>query len=175
MHESQADTLARALLTQPEVKPVGLGARNSLRLEAGLCLYGNDIDTSTTPVEAALNWAMQKVRRTGGARAGGFPGAEKILAQLADPATLARKRVGLVALERVPVRDHTELQSIAGAPIGTVTSGLLGPTINQPVAMGYVSPEFSAIGTRVNALVRGKAVPMEVTAMPFVPNHYYRG
>jgi glycine cleavage system T protein (aminomethyltransferase) len=175
VHESQADTLARALLAQPEVKPVGLGARNSLRLEAGLCLYGNDIDTSTTPVEAALNWAIQKVRRTGGARAGGFPGAEKILAQLADPATLTRKRVGLVALERVPVRDHTELQSTAGAPIGTVTSGLLGPTINQPVAMGYVSREFSAIGTRVNALVRGKAVPMEVTAMPFVPNHYYRG
>lgn len=176
VHASQADTLARALLAQPEVKPVGLGARNSLRLEAGLCLYGNDIDTSTTPVEAALNWAIQKVRRTGGARAGGFPGAEKILAQLADPAaTLTRKRVGLVALERVPVRDHTELHSTAGAPIGQVTSGLLGPTINQPVAMGYVSPEFSAIGTRVNALVRGKPVPMEVSAMPFVPNHYYRG
>ncbi len=176
VHESQADTLARALLAQPEVKPVGLGARNSLRLEAGLCLYGNDIDTSTTPVEAALHWAIQKVRRTGGARAGGFPGAEKILAQLADPAaTLSRKRVGLVALERVPVRDHTELQSTAGAPIGLVTSGLLGPTINQPVAMGYVSPEFSAIGTRVNALVRGKPVPMEVAAMPFVPNRYYRG
>ena len=175
VHASQADTLARALLAQPEVKPVGLGARNSLRLEAGLCLYGNDIDSGTTPAEAALNWAIQKVRRTGGARAGGFPGAEKIQAQLANPATLARKRVGLVALERVPVRDHTELQSTAGAPIGTVTSGLLGPTINQPVAMGYVSPDFSAIGTRVNALVRGKAVPMEVSAMPFVPNHYYRG
>ena len=176
VHESQADTLARALLAQPEVKPVGLGARNSLRLEAGLCLYGNDIDTSTTPVEAALNWAIQKVRRTGGARAGGFPGAEKILAQLTDPAaTLSRKRVGLVALERVPVRDHTELQSAAGAPIGQVTSGLLGPTINQPVAMGYVSPEFAALGTRVNALVRGKPVPMEVSAMPFVPNRYYRG
>ena len=176
VHASQAPTLARALLAQPEVKPVGLGARNSLRLEAGLCLYGNDIDISTTPVEASLNWAIQKVRRTGGARAGGFPGADKILAQLADPAnTLTRKRVGLVALERIPVRDHTALQSTDGAPIGEVTSGLLGPSINQPVAMGYVSPEFAAIGTRVNAMVRGKPVPMAVSAMPFVPNRYFRG
>jgi aminomethyltransferase len=176
VHESQAQTLARALLAQPEVKPVGLGARNSLRLEAGLCLYGNDIDTSTTPVEANLNWAIQKVRRSGGARAGGFPGADKILAQLADPATtVGKKRVGLVALERIPVRDHTALHSTDGTAIGEVTSGLLGPSINQPVAMGYVSPEFAAIGTRVNALVRGKPVPMEVSAMPFVPNRYYRG
>ena len=173
---SQADTLARALLRQPEVKPVGLGARNSLRLEAGLCLYGNDIDTTTTPVEANLNWAIQKVRRTGGARAGGFPGAEKILAQLDDPTTTVRKkRVGLMALERIPVRDHTALCSLDGTPIGEVTSGLLGPSINQPIAMGYVSPEFTAIGTRMNAMVRGKRVPMEVSAMPFVPNRYYRG
>jgi aminomethyltransferase len=176
VHASQADTLARALLAQPEVKPVGLGARNSLRLEAGLCLYGNDIDTSTTPVEASLNWAIQKVRRTGGARAGGFPDAEKILAQLADPATtVKRKRVGLVALERIPVREHSALQSTDGAPVGEVTSGLLGPTINMPVAMGYVKPEFAAIGTRVNAIVRGKPVAMEVSSMPFVPNHYHRG
>lgn len=172
---AQADTLARALLAQPEVKPVGLGARNSLRLEAGLCLYGNDIDSSTTPVEASLNWAMQKVRRTGGARAGGFPGADKVLAQLADPAAPGRKRVGLVALERVPVRDHTALQSLDGTPIGEVTSGLLGPSIDKPVAMGYVKPAFSAIGTRVNAIVRGKPVPMEVSPMPFVPNRYFRG
>ncbi|MDO8371985.1 MAG: glycine cleavage system aminomethyltransferase GcvT, partial [Polaromonas sp.] len=172
---AQADTLARALLAQPEVKPVGLGARNSLRLEAGLCLYGNDIDTTTTPVEASLNWAIQKVRRTGGARAGGFPGADKVLAQLAAPATLTRKRVGLVALERIPVRDHTALQSLDGTPIGEVTSGLLGPSIDKPVAMGYVKPEFSAMGTRVNAIVRGKPVPMEVSAMPFVPNRYFRG
>ncbi|MDO8755870.1 MAG: glycine cleavage system aminomethyltransferase GcvT [Polaromonas sp.] len=172
---AQADTLARTLLAQPEVKPVGLGARNSLRLEAGLCLYGNDIDTTTTPVEASLNWAIQKVRRTGGARAGGFPGADKVLAQLADPATLTRKRVGLVALERIPVRDHTALQSLDGTPIGEVTSGLLGPSIDKPVAMGYVKPEFSAMGTRVNAIVRGKPVPMEVSAMPFVPNRYFRG
>ncbi len=175
VHESQADTLARALLTQPEVKPIGLGARNSLRLEAGLCLYGNDIDTTTTPIEASLNWAIQKVRRTHGARAGGFPGAEKILAQLASPSLLERVRVGLIALERIPVRDHTELQSMDGAPIGEVTSGLLAPTVNQPIAMGYVKPEFSAIGTRMNAIVRGKPVPMEVRPMPFVPNRYRRG
>jgi len=172
---AQAETLARALLDQPEVKPVGLGARNSLRLEAGLCLYGHDIDTTTTPIEASLNWAIQKVRRTGGARAGGFPGAEKILAQLDNPATLARKRVGLTALERIPVRDHTVLHGMDGAAVGEVTSGLLGPTINQPVAMGYVRPEFAAIGTRVNAMVRGKPVPMDVTAMPFVPARYHRG
>jgi aminomethyltransferase len=173
---SQADTLARALLAQPEVKPVGLGARNSLRLEAGLCLYGNDIDTTTTPVEASLNWAIQKVRRAGGARAGGFPGADKVLAQLADPAaTLLRKRVGLIALERIPVRDHSLLQATDGTPIGEVTSGLLGPSIDQPVAMAYIKPEFSAIGTRVNAIVRGKPVPMAVSAMPFVANRYFRG
>ncbi len=172
---AQADTLARALLAQPEVKPIGLGARNSLRLEAGLCLYGNDIDTTTTPPEAALNWAIQKVRRTGGARAGGFPGADKVLAQIDNPASLSRKRVGLVALERVPVRDHTELQSPDGQKIGEVTSGLLGPTVNEPVAMGYVTPAFAAIGTRVNAIVRGKVVPMEVRAMPFVPANYFRG
>ncbi|HYW57396.1 MAG TPA: glycine cleavage system aminomethyltransferase GcvT [Polaromonas sp.] len=172
---AQADTLARALLAQPEVKPVGLGARNSLRLEAGLCLYGNDLDISTTPIEASLNWAIQKVRRTGGARAGGFPGADKVLAQLTDPATLTRKRVGLIALERVPVREHTELQSTDGTVIGEVTSGLLGPTIDKPVAMAFVDPAYAALGTKVNAIVRGKPVPMEVAAMPFVPANYFRG
>jgi aminomethyltransferase len=175
VHESQADQLARALLAQPEIKPIGLGARNSLRLEAGLCLYGNDIDSSTTPVEASLNWAIQKVRRTGGVRAGGFPGADKILGQLADAASLKRKRVGLMALERIPVREHTVLHSVDGAIIGEVTSGLLGPTINQPVAMAYVNPTSAALGTRVDAMVRGKAVAMEVCAMPFVPTRYHRG
>ena len=175
VHASQADKLARALLAQPEVKPIGLGARNSLRLEAGLCLYGNDIDSTTAPIEASLNWAIQKVRRTGGARAGGFPGAERILGQLLDPATLTRKRVGLVALERIPVRDHTALQSPDGAPIGEVTSGLLGPSVNQPIAMGYVSPAFAAIGSLVYAVVRGKPVPLEVRAMPFLPARYFRG
>jgi len=176
VHESQAEALARALLAQPEVKPIGLGARNSLRLEAGLCLYGNDIDTTTTPVEANLLWAMQKVRRAGGAREGGFPGATKILAALADSTGAgSRKRVGLVAQERIPVREHTELQDGAGNKIGEVTSGLLGPTINQCVAMGYVDARFSALGTTVVAIVRGKPVPMVVSAMPFVPNRYYRG
>jgi aminomethyltransferase len=175
VHESKAEALARALLAQPEVKPVGLGARNSLRLEAGLCLYGNDIDTTTTPVEAALTWAIQKVRRAGGERAGGFPGADKVLAQLQDPAAVPRKRVGLVALERIPVREHTELQDAGGQRAGEVTSGLLGPSIDKPVAMGYVLAQHAAIGTRLNAIVRGKPVPMEVTAMPFVPNRYHRG
>ncbi len=174
VHEMQAEKLARTLLAQAEVKPIGLGARNSLRLEAGLCLYGNDIDTTTTPVEAGLNWAMQKIRRTGGARAGGFPGAAKILAQLRGEG-VARKRVGLIALERVPVREHTELQDLNGNTVGEVTSGLLGPTANKAVAMGYVSAEFASLGTKLNAIVRGKPVPMEVSAMPFVPNHYYRG
>ena len=179
VRDTQADALARALLAQAEVKPIGLGARNSLRLEAGLCLYGNDIDTGTTPVEAALNWAMQKVRRAGGARAGGFPGAAKIIAQLAASAAekgnLTRKRVGLVALERVPVREHTELQDLQGNKIGEVTSGLLGPTVDKPVAMGYVTVAHAAMGTRINAIVRGKPVPMEVSAMPFNPTRYYRG
>ncbi len=171
----QVDAFARALLAQAEVKPIGLGARNSLRLEAGLCLYGNDIDTHTTPIEAGLNWAIQKVRRTGGARAGGFPGATIVLGQLDGTHPLTRKRVGLIAQERVPVREHVELQSLQGVKIGEVSSGLLGPTANVPVAMGYVDAANAAIGTVVNAMVRNKAVPMTVSAMPFVPNRYYRG
>jgi aminomethyltransferase len=172
---AHAEPLARALLALHEVKPVGLGARNSLRLEAGLCLYGNDIDTTTTPVEAALNWAIQKVRRTGGARAGGFPGADKVLGQLDGTVPLQRKRVGLVALERVPVREHTELQALEGVRLGEVTSGLLAPTLDKPIAMGYLPPHHAAPGTRVQALVRGKVVPMETSPMPFVPNRYHRG
>jgi aminomethyltransferase len=173
---ADADRLARLLLAQPEVMPIGLGARNSLRLEAGLCLYGSDIDTTTTPVEAALTWAIQKVRRTGGERAGGFPGAHKVLAQLeGGTGAPARKRVGLVALERVPVRDGTLLQTPDGQDIGQVTSGLLGPSVDQPVAMGYVATAHATPGTRVHAIVRGKPVPMEVRPMPFVPARYYRG
>ncbi|HVR54504.1 MAG TPA: glycine cleavage system aminomethyltransferase GcvT [Pseudorhodoferax sp.] len=171
----EAEALARALLGQPEVLPIGLGARNSLRLEAGLCLYGNDIDTGTTPAEAGLGWAIQKVRRTGGARAGGFPGADRVLAQFDGSAPAARKRVGLVALERVPVREHTALVATDGTPVGSVTSGLLAPSVDKPIAMAYLRPESAAVGTRVQALVRGKAVPMEVCAMPFVPPRYHRG
>ena len=175
VHQSQAEALARALLAQPEVKPVGLGARNSLRLEAGLCLYGNDIDKTTTPVEAALNWAIQKVRRQGGAREGGFPGAARVLQQLQDPLAVARKRVGLVALERIPVREPAELRDADGQRVGEVTSGLLAPTIDRPIAMGYVSAASAAPGTRLHAVVRGKPVPMEVSGLPFVPNRYHRG
>jgi aminomethyltransferase len=186
----QTEMLAKALLAEPEVKPIGLGARNSLRLEAGLCLYGQDIDATTNPVEAGLGWAMQKVRRAEGARAGGYIGATNIIAAQAMN-TLAnventskngmfstktlRKRVGLIALDRVPVREHTELQDLNGTRIGEVTSGLLAPTIDKPIAMGYVSAEFAAVGTRINALVRGKVVAMEVASMPFVPTRYFRG
>jgi aminomethyltransferase len=181
---AHTDALARALLAQPEVKPVGLGARNSLRLEAGLCLYGQDIDTSTDPLEASLAWAIQKVRRGGGARSGGFPGAAKIIAACADSAgTVAqkplRKRVGLIAQERIPVREGVELfmpHSLPdGKSVGKITSGLLGPTVNTPIAMGYVSTELAVNGTLLHAMVRGKPVPMLVSSMPFVPNRYYRG
>ena len=170
-----ADTLARTLLAQPEVKPVGLGARNSLRLEAGLCLYGQDIDATTTPVEASLNWAIQKVRRTGGARAGGFPGADKVLAQLADPTSLARKRVALIASARIPVREPATLENMDGQVVGQVTSGLLSPTRNQPIALGYVHPDYALVGTELFAMVRGKPVPMHVSTTPFVPARYHRG
>ena len=177
---ADALALAQALLAQREVKPVGLGARNSLRLEAGLGLYGNDLDATTTPIEASLAWAIQKVRRTGGARAGGFPGDAKIIATCPDATgataeKVTKKRVGLIALERIPVREHTELQDLDGTRIGDITSGLLGPTIDKPIAMGYVPPNLAAVGTQVNAIVRGKPVRMEVVAMPFVPTNYFRG
>ena len=172
---AQVETLARALLAQPEVKPAGLGARNSLRLEAGLCLYGSDMDVATTPPEAALNWAIPKVRRSGGARAGGFAGADLVLAQIDNPAMLARKRVALRATERVPVRGPATLENMDGQHIGQVTSGLLSPSLNQPIAMGYVQPDYAAVGTELFALVRGKPVPMVVVATPLVPTHYYRG
>lgn len=170
---AQAQALARALLAQPEVKPIGLGARDTLRLEAGLCLYGHDINTATTPVEGALTWAIQKVRRAGGARAGGYPGAAVIDAQLANG--VARKRVGLISTERLPVREGAKVISVDGAEIGLVTSGSLGPTVNQPVALAYLASPHTAIGTEVFALVRDKRVPMRVAALPFAPNRYYRG
>ena len=171
----QAEQLARLLLAQPEVKPIGLGARNSLRLEAGLCLYGNDMDTTTTPVEAALTWALQKVRRTGGERAGGYLGAEKVLAQLQDPALVQRRRVGLVASERVPVREPATLHNAEGVQVGQITSGLLSPMLNQPIALAYVDSAYAAEGTALFAQVRGKSIPMQVAPTPFVPTRYYRG
>ena len=172
---AQAEALARTLLAQPEVQPIGLGARNSLRLEAGLCLYGNDLDVTTTPVEAGLNWAMQKVRRSGGARAGGFIGADVVLAQLDNPASLTRQRVALIAQERVPVREPAVLENLDGQHIGHVTSGLLSPTLNQPIALAYVQPDYAALGTELFAIVRGKPVPMVVAPTPFVPTRYYLG
>ena len=175
IHGSQAEAFARALLAEPEVAPIGLGARNSLRLEAGLCLYGNDVDTTTTPVEAALNWAMQKVRRTGGERAGGFPGADKVLAQLDGSQPPKRKRVALIAKERVPVREPAPLENMDGQTIGQVTSGLISPTLNQPIAMGYVQPDYATVGTELFAMVRGKPVPMVVSSTPFVRTRYHRG
>lgn len=171
---AHAEALARALLAQPEVMPVGLGARNSLRLEAGLCLYGNDIDSTTTPVEAGLGWAIQKVRRTGGERAGGFPGAAAVLGQIDQPERLTRKRVALLAEQRVPVREGTPLLDAEGQTVGSVTSGLLGPSIDQPIAMGYVPPALASVGTALSAQVRGKNIPMRVAATPFVPTRYKR-
>ena len=171
----RAEAFARALLAQPEVQPIGLGARNSLRLEAGLCLYGNDIDTTTTPVEAGLNWAMQKVRKGGGARAGGFPGAARILAQLDGTQPVERQRVALMARQRVPVREPAELRNLDDQTIGQVTSGLLSPMLDKPIAMGYVRPGYAPVGTELFAMVRGKPVPMDVVATPFVPTRYYRG
>ena len=170
----QAERLARALLGNSDVLPIGLGARDSLRLEAGLCLYGHDIDTSTTPVEGALEWSIQKSRRHGGARAGGFPGADKILAQLADGAP--RRRAGLRPQGRAPVREGAPLFSdaVSTEQIGAVTSGGFGPSLNAPVAMGYLPSPHAALGGTVFAEVRGQRLPLQVAAMPFVPNSYKR-
>ncbi len=170
---ARAEAFARALLAHEAVQPVGLGARDSLRLEAGLCLYGNDIDETTTPVEAALTWAIQKVRRRGGEREGGFPGADVILAQLEDGAP--RRRVGLRAEGRAPVRAGATLHLEAeDAPIGTVTSGVYGPTVEGPVAMGYVPAAQAEPGTRLFAEVRGKRLPVTVAELPFTTPGYKR-
>ena len=168
-----AEALARAILAEPEVAPAGLGARDTLRLEAGLCLYGHDIDATTTPAEAALTWAIQKVRRPGGARAGGYPGAATIGRQLAEGAP--RKRVGLVGLERTPVREGAPLFDAAGAPIGRVTSGTIGPSVDAAIALAYVDAAHAATGTLVHAEVRGKRQPMRTATLPFAPHHYFRG
>jgi aminomethyltransferase len=170
----QAEELARLLLAEAEVLPIGLGARDSLRLEAGLCLYGHDIDTMTTPVEAALEWSMQKARRTGGARSGGFLGAEKILAELDQGAP--RRRVGLKPHGRAPVREGAALFADAASSeqIGAVTSGGFGPSLNAPVAMGYLPTALAGAGTQIFAEVRGQRLPLKVAATPFVPNTYKR-
>jgi aminomethyltransferase len=169
-----AETLAKALLEHSDVLPIGLGARDSLRLEAGLCLYGHDIDTTTTPVEGALEWSIQKSRRHGGARASGFPGADTILQQLEKGAP--RRRVGLKAEGRAPVREGAPLFADAASSmqIGSITSGGFGPSVNGPVAMGYLPTSCATAGELVFAEVREQRLPLRVAAMPFVPNTYKR-
>ncbi|MEP2531890.1 glycine cleavage system aminomethyltransferase GcvT [Shimia sp.] len=171
---SDADAVCRALLAMDEVEAIGLGARDSLRLEAGLCLYGNDIDADTSPIEAGLTWAIQKARRQGGDRAGGFPGVSRIFGDLAEG--VARKRVGLSPQGRAPMRAGTQLFAAAdgGDPIGEVTSGGFGPTLNGPVAMGYVGSAQAAVGTEIFGEVRGKRMPVTVAKMPLVPANFKR-
>ncbi|HEY3030692.1 MAG TPA: glycine cleavage system aminomethyltransferase GcvT [Bradyrhizobium sp.] len=170
----QAETLANALLENSDVLPIGLGARDSLRLEAGLCLYGHDIDATTTPVEGALEWSIQKSRRHGGARVGGFPGADKILSQLASGAP--RRRVGLKPEGRAPVREGAPLFADAASSeqIGAVTSGGFGPSVNVPVAMGYLPSSHATLDSLVFAELRGQRLPLLIAPMPFVPNTYKR-
>jgi aminomethyltransferase len=168
-----AITLAKALLSEPEVKPAGLGARDTLRLEAGLCLYGHDINETTTPIEAGLTWAIQKVRRPGGPRAGHYPGASAIEGQLATGAS--RKRVGLLGLERIPVREGAIIVDGKGHKLGHVTSGTLSPSVNKPIAMAYLAANHAAASHEVYADVRGKGQPMRVAPMPFSPHRYHRG
>ncbi len=170
---ADAEGLAKKLLANDAVAPVGLGARDSLRLEAGLCLYGHDLNRQTTPVEAGLAWTIAKIRRSGGERAGGFPGEERIFEQLADGAT--RRLVGLRPRGRAPVRAGADLVNADGGSIGIVTSGGFGPTVGAPVAMGYVGSEHRRPGTIVQAVVRGKQLPAEVVPLPFVERRYYRG
>lgn len=169
----RAIDLARALLAMPEVKPAGLGARDTLRLEAGMCLYGHDIDTTTTPIEAGLAWAIQKSRRAGGARPGGYPGANAIEAQLARGTAI--KRVGLTGLERMPVREGALIHDARGHKLGKVTSGTLAPTVNKPIAMAYLAADHALPSHEVYADVRGKPQPMRVCALPFSPHRYFRG
>jgi len=169
----QAVAVARALLALPEVKPAGLGALDTLRLEAGLCLYGHDINETTTPIEAGLSWAIQKVRRPGGARHGGYPGAAAIDGQLGTGAST--KRVGLIGLERVPVREGAIIVDAKGHKLGHVTSGTLAPTVGHPIAMAYLAANHALPNHEVYAEVRGKRQPMRVSPMPFAPHRYHRG
>lgn len=166
--EADAIRISKLFLAHDDCEPAGLGARDSLRLEAGLCLYGNDIDQSTSPVEASLGWAMQKRRK----EEGGFPGAARIQKELAEGA--AKKLVGIKPEGRAPARQGVEVQTLEGDSIGAITSGSFGPTVGGPVAMGYVATEHSAAGTKVNLIIRGKAQPAEIVALPFVTQNYKR-
>jgi len=170
--QAGALALAQALLAMPEVMPIGLGARDSLRLEAGLCLYGHDITDKTSPVEAGLTWAIQKVRRAGGARAGGFPGAARIQHELDHGPQ--RLRVGLRPETRAPMREGTTLFDPDGTPLGEVTSGGFGPSVGAPIAMGYVAASHAAPGTRLTGDVRGKRLPVSTCPLPFHPTTYKR-
>ena len=172
--EAHAEALVRRLLEIEGVEPIGLGARDSLRLEAGLCLYGNDIDAGTNPVEASLTWAIQKARRAGGERAGGYPGADVIQTAFDDGG--GRKRVGLAPEGRAPMRDGTPLFDAAtgGTQVGEVTSGSFGPTVGGPVAMGYVSEAQAGIDTMLWGEVRGKRLPVTVAKLPFVAANFKR-
>jgi aminomethyltransferase len=172
---AEAEALARMLLQHSSVALAGLGARDSLRLEAGLCLYGSDLDPTTTPVEAALEWAIPPIRRPGGARAGGYPGAERIGRQLVQGAP--RRRVGLRPQDRTPVRSGTALfrSEVEEHAVGTVTSGGFGPSVQAPISMGYVERPQAQPGTRLFAEVRGRRVPVVVSELPFVPHGYNRG
>ena len=165
----RAEELARKLLAEDEVEAIGLGARDSLRLEAGLCLYGNDINDTTTPVEGDLNWIINKRRRA----EGGFKGADVILDQLENGADI--KRVGIKPEGKAPAREHTAILNSDGEEIGEITSGGFGPTVDGPIAMGYVAIEFAAPGTKVDLMVRGKARPAEIVELPFAPHRYFRG
>ena len=169
----RAAELAERLLQESEVSPIGLGARDSLRLEAGLCLHGHDIGDHTTPVEASLSWAISKARRVGGARAGGFPGADRVLVQMRDGA--AHRRVGIQPAGRAPLREGVVLYAVSGEPVGQVTSGGFGPSVERPVAMGYVNAQQAVVGTALEAEVRGKRLPAEVVKLPFLPHRFHRG
>jgi aminomethyltransferase len=169
LHAEDAEGFARRLLAESEVEPIGLGARDTLRLEAGLCLYGHELDETTDPVEAGLTWSIPKRRRA----EGGFPGAARIQAALADGPP--RKRVGLRLLGRAPARAGAEIIDVSGEPIGRVTSGGFGPSIGAPIAMGYVTRDHAEIGAPVGLVVRGKPLPATVDVLPFHPHAYYRG
>lgn len=168
----RAVAVAKRLLSYDAVQAIGLGARDSLRLEAGLCLYGHDMDSNTSPIEAGLTWSISKSRRSDGSKAGGFLGAEKILEQISRGAP--RKRVGLKINGRAPIREGVELVDKAGAVIGKVTSGGFGPTLGAPLAMAYVDSEHASTGSELGALLRGKTIPVEVVKMPFVAQNYVR-
>ncbi|MBT3990436.1 MAG: glycine cleavage system aminomethyltransferase GcvT [Rhodospirillaceae bacterium] len=166
---TQAAQLAEILLAEAEVAPVGLGARDTLRLEAGLCLYGHDIDETTSPIEAGLLWSIGKRRR----EEGGFLGADRIISEIANKPS--RRRVGILPEGRAPARDHTEITDRNGTKIGTVTSGGFGPSVNGPIAMGYVATEHAAVDTSLQLTVRGKSLNSKVIKLPFVKQNYYRG